>query len=73
ARDYKVRALAPTTRAAEKLGDSLLTPGKTVAAWLASGAPQPGEQRELWVVDEAGMISARDMQRLLEKADRERA
>ncbi|EQD58595.1 conjugative transfer protein TraA, partial [mine drainage metagenome] len=32
-----------------------------------------GEQRELWVVDEAGMISARDMQRLLEKADRERA
>ena len=77
AEDYKVRALAPTNSAAEKLGGSLLLKGQTVSSWISGdhSAPRPGAQpqRELWVVDEAGMISARDMQRLLEKADRERA
>ena len=75
--DYKVRALAPTNSAAEKLGGALLLKGQTVAGWIAGdhSAPRSGAQpqRELWVVDEAGMISAKDMQRLLEKADRERA
>ena len=77
--DYKVRALAPTNAAAEKLGRSLLLKGQTVASWISGdhSAPRPGAQpqpqRELWVVDEAGMISARDMRALLEKADREQA
>lgn len=72
---FKVRALAPTNAAAEKLGGSLLLKGQTVASWIAGdrSAPRPGAQSEAWVVDEAGMISAKDMQRLLEKADRERA
>ena len=77
AQDYKVRALAPTNSAAEKLGGALLLKGQTVAGWIAGDriAPRPGAlpQRELWVVDEAGMISAKDMRALLEKADRERA
>lgn len=74
---FKVRALAPTNAAAEKLGGALLLKGQTVAAWIASdhSAQRPGAQpqRELWVVDEAGMISAKDMRALLEKGDREQA
>ena len=76
AHHFKVRALAPTTKAAEKLGGSLLLKGATVASHLTDhSAPQrgPRPQRELWVVDEAGMISAKDMRALLEKADREQA
>ncbi|MHB1488265.1 MAG: MobF family relaxase, partial [Acidimicrobiales bacterium] len=74
---FKCRALAPTTKAAEKLGGSLLLKGQTVASWIAGdrSAPRPGAQpqREAWIVDEAGMVSATDMRALLEKADRERA
>ena len=72
---FKVRALAPTHDAAAKLGGAIGEKGATVASHLMERATAPAirDQRELWVVDEAGMISARDMQRLLEKADREQA
>lgn len=72
---FKVRALAPTNDAATKLGGAIGENATTVASHLMDRATAPAihDQRELWVVDEAGMISARDMQRLLEKADREQA
>ena len=73
AHDFRVRALAPTNAASEKLGASLQLKGQTVASHLTDRSTPQRAQRELWVVDEAGMISAKDMQRLLEKADREHA
>jgi len=74
---YTVRALAPTNDAAQKLGDSIKSSHATVASHLMrdpqpKGGNQP-DKRELWIVDEAGLISARDMQRLLENAEREQA
>lgn len=74
---YTVRALAPTNDAAQKLGDSIKSSHATVASHLMreshSKGSKPSDKRELWIVDEAGLISARDMQRLLEKAEHERA
>ncbi|WP_426661947.1 MobF family relaxase [Rhodanobacter aciditrophus] len=82
---YSVRAMAPTNAAAQKLGDSIQATGhSTVASHLHRDAlrspfdsdrapPTSGSKRELWIVDEAGMVSARDMQRLLSKAEREHA
>lgn len=82
---YSVRAMAPTNAAAQKLGDSIQAAGhSTIASHLHRDAlrspfdsdrapPTSGGKRELWIVDEAGMVSARDMQRLLSKAEREHA
>ena len=77
AQGYYVRALAPTNDAAKKLGDSIQSKHATVASHLANETPPPpdgrGTRGEVWIVDEAGLVSARDMQRLLEKAEREQA
>jgi len=73
---FKVRALAPTNAAAEKLGSSIGERGATVASHImerSSPAMRAPHEREIWIVDEGGMVGARDMQRLLEKASREDA
>lgn len=65
--DWEVRAMAPTSSAAKTLGDSIGARSSTVAAVIA-GQQKAGEKRELWIVDEAGMVSAKDMDALLAKA-----
>ena len=66
-----VRALAPTSSAAGTLGEALGARGETVAAVLheQQKPARPGA-RALWIVDEAGMVSASDMKDLLARADR---
>ena len=64
---YSVRAYAPTAKAAKVLSDELGLEGQTVARLtrqqdLTSLGPQ------LWIVDEAGMISAEAGQQLVRKA-----
>jgi len=66
---WKVRAMAPTSRAAQTLGDALAADSTTVAAVVHQQARSPAE-RELWIVDEAGMVSARDMDALLGRAEK---
>lgn len=77
AHGYTVRALAPTNDAAQKLGDSIKAKPATVASHLLRDNPgrdDRGEKKtEVWIVDEAGLVAANDMQRLLEKAEREQA
>lgn len=73
---FKVRALAPTNAAAEKLGNSIGERGATLASHImerSSPGMRAPHEREIWIVDEGGMVGARDMQRLLEKAAREAA
>ncbi len=66
-----VRAMAPTSSAAGTLGEALGAKSCTVAAVLHEDQKQkPGAAREVWIVDEAGMVSARDMKDLLQRADR---
>ncbi len=71
-RSIRVIALAPTAAAATVLGEALKMRGDTVARHLLApeGRQQPGPSA--WVVDEASLLSAHDMARLLlaaEKAD----
>ena len=66
---YVVRALAPTHPATQNLiKDGLLA--ETVQSHLRK---KPRGGRELWLVDEAGMIGVRDMLLLLKKAEAENA
>ncbi len=63
ARGVAVTALAPTASAAQTLGDALGQRGETVARQLArSSASLSGG---VWIVDEASLLSARDMANLL--------
>lgn len=68
---YEVKALAPTHSAKNTLAEAIKADSQTVAAHLNERATSSGKQ--VWVVDEAGMLSARDMRDLLAKAEREKA
>ena len=64
-----VRALGPSASAAQTLGEALGLEGQTLARHLnkveESSFSKSG-RREVWIVDEASLVSARDMSRLLE-------
>lgn len=63
---YEVIALAPTHSAAKTLGDSIGAESQTVSKYLNSG-PEVSSQPRIYVVDEASMLSARDMDKLLSR------
>ncbi|MDD3609421.1 MAG: MobF family relaxase [Halothiobacillaceae bacterium] len=63
---YQIRALAPTHSAAATLAEAIQAEGQTVASFLNS-RPQEGAGREVVIVDEASMLSTRDMRALLER------
>jgi ATP-dependent exoDNAse (exonuclease V) alpha subunit len=70
-RGMRVTPLAPTASAARTLGDALNMKGDTVAKHLLS---QSGIERGgVWIVDEASMLSARDMAALLDQASKANA
>ena len=64
ARGADVIGLAPTTRAVAELRDAGVEP-RTIASWLRDPVPASGQ---MILVDEAGMLSRRDMQALIERA-----
>jgi len=67
---YQVTALAPSASAAITLGEALDLEGRTIARHLLERpAVRPGHP-ELWIVDEASLVSAKDMARLLDEAQR---
>ena len=75
---WQVRAMAPTSSAAQTLGTTLGIRDETVSAALARkpaerAAPGATPARALWILDEASMVAAKDMERLLERARVEQA
>ena len=66
---WRVRALAPTTSATKTLGDAIGAEAQTVAA-ANHLRDRAGQRRrpEVWIVDEAGMVSASDKCDLLRRA-----
>ena len=75
---WQVRALAPTSSAAQTLGTALGIRDETVSAALARkpaerAAPGATPARALWILDEASMVAAKDMEKLLDRARVERA
>jgi conjugative relaxase-like TrwC/TraI family protein len=71
ARGVAVTALAPTASAAQTLGDALGQRGETVARQLARNSASLSGG--VWIVDEASLLSARDMASLLGLAADSRA
>ena len=71
-RGYKVRAFAPSAEAAKVLGDELSVGANTVASLLHSPNEKPNA-KQIWVVDEASLLSAKDAKALMERAVRSQA
>jgi conjugative relaxase-like TrwC/TraI family protein len=71
---YLVRGFAPSSEAAHGLGRSLAVEADTVARLLVtSEVSQTSSQQELWIVDEAGLLSMRAAHDLLARAKVENA
>lgn len=68
---YEIKALAPMHSAKNTLAEAIGAQSQTVAAHLNERST--GGSKQVWMVDEAGMLSARDMRDLLAKAEREQA
>ena len=73
ARGVRVTALAPTASAASVLGEALNMRGDTVARHLLAPEGKAQSGPVAWIVDEASMLSANDMARLLVAADKANA
>jgi len=71
-RGMVIRAMAPTHSAADTLANAIGAESATVASVIVKGVRGDG-RRERWIVDEAGMVSADDMRKLLAAAARARA
>lgn len=69
-RGFAVTALAPTATAATVLGDALGHRGDTVARHLLAPDARLSRKDAVWIVDEASMLSAHDMARLMASADK---
>ena len=65
---WTVRGFAPTTTAVAVLRDGGID-STTVAAALKEGLPLKGQGPELWIVDEAGLLSTRQARELLLRAE----
>lgn len=70
---YTIKGFAPSSMAAKVLGQELDIQALTVARLLVSESPQEIEPNQIWIVDEAGLLSAKDALALLERATQELA
>jgi conjugative relaxase-like TrwC/TraI family protein len=75
AQGYEVKGYAPSSEAASVLGEAIGIPTETISRLLIS-QNQNGvapSQPQLWIVDEAGLLSMRQAHDLLQKAQSENA
>lgn len=76
AKGYQIKGFAPSADAAKVLEDDLddsKVDCRTVASLLHSKLPEEVQHNQLWIVDEAGLLSAKDAHALLQRATAERA
>ncbi|MBW4426937.1 MAG: relaxase domain-containing protein [Nostoc desertorum CM1-VF14] len=65
---YTVKGFAPSSMAAKVLSEELGIHSETVASLLVGEPPKVAEVNQIWIVDEAGLLSAKDAHALLERA-----
>ncbi|NET37837.1 MAG: AAA family ATPase [Cyanothece sp. SIO1E1] len=70
---YSIKGYAPSAQAAAVLAQETGMPSDTVASLTHSSDPPSPSPAEIWVIDEAGLLSAKDAHTLLQKAEHQRA
>ena len=65
---YTIKGFAPSSSAAKVLNEELQIQSETVARLLVSEPPSEIEPNQIWIVDEAGLLSAKDAHALLQRA-----
>ena len=70
---YLLKGFAPSAEAAKVLGDEVAVKTETIASLLHSQVPQESPTKQIWIVDEAGLLSAASAYDLLQRARNENA
>jgi conjugative relaxase-like TrwC/TraI family protein len=70
---YTIKGFAPSSEAANVLGEEVGIETNTVASLLLSKQPEDIEDKQIWIVDEAGLLSAKDAHDLLKLATNQKA
>ncbi|NJO98791.1 MAG: AAA family ATPase [Pleurocapsa sp. CRU_1_2] len=70
---YLLKGFAPSAEAAKVLGDEIGVKTETVASLLHSQVPQESPNKQIWIIDEAGLLSAASAYDLLQRARSENA
>ena len=70
---HTIIGFAPSAEAAKVLGEELGIEANTVARQLLTKQPDQQKPNQIWIVDEAGLLSARDGYELLKRATAEQA
>ena len=65
---YEVTGYAPSAQAANTLSEEANIESNTVARLLHSSGDRTSQKQAIWIVDEAGLLSAKDAHKLLKKA-----
>jgi conjugative relaxase-like TrwC/TraI family protein len=71
--DHNIKGFAPSAEAAKVLEEELGIEANTVARLLVSKQPEEIHPNQIWIVDEAGLLSAKAAHELLQRATEERA
>jgi conjugative relaxase-like TrwC/TraI family protein len=70
---YTIKGFAPSSEAAAVLGDEVGIESNTIASLLVSKQNENIEDKQIWIVDEAGLLSAKDAHDLLKLATNQKA
>ena len=70
---YEVTGYAPSAQAANTLSEEANIESNTVARLLHSDGNSTPQKQAIWIVDEAGLLSAKDAHKLLKKAQMQNA
>ncbi len=70
---YTIKGFAPSAQAAKVLGEELGIEANTVARLLVSKQEAQIKSNQIWIVDEAGLLSANNAHSLLQRATEEGA
>ncbi len=71
--DYAIKGFAPSAAAAKVLEEELGVEANTIARLLVSKKSEDIQPNQIWIVDEAGLLSAKAACELLQRATEERA
>ena len=70
---YRIQGFAPSSEAAAVLGEEVGIESNTVASLLLFKQNEDIENKQIWIVDEAGLLSAKDAHDLLKLATEQKA